>query len=254
MIARSHDTHVRAMNSPHVHFGGVGSPPFLVQFIEQKAVVTHLLDSTSSLAAGIRIGDIVTTVDGEDVGARMRRFTPYVSASTPQSLLSSLAGFIIRGPDSSIGTYGLQDANGKTKTIHVLRRAGNRSLLKSWRYKGSTVLLIDERAISQAEHTGLFLKAASDITFVGGGTTGANGDVTEFILPGGITVRLTGQNVRFPDGRQLQRIGLVPDIEVRPTVRGFRAGRDEVLEKAIAYLNRKLTKKSLPSGHIFGHQ
>ncbi|MCX6138576.1 MAG: hypothetical protein NTV54_13900 [Ignavibacteriales bacterium] len=75
MIARSHDTHVRAMNSPHVYLWGVGSPPFLVQFIEQKAVITHLLDSTSSLAAGIRIGDIVTSVDGEDVGTRLRRFT-----------------------------------------------------------------------------------------------------------------------------------------------------------------------------------
>ena len=28
-----------------------------------------------------------------------------------------------------------------------------------WKYKGKTVTLIDERAISQSEHTGLFLEA-----------------------------------------------------------------------------------------------
>ena len=33
-----------------------------------------------------------------------------------------------------------------------------------------------------------------------------------------------------------QRIGLVPDVEVRPTIAGTCAGRDEVLEKAIEYL------------------
>jgi C-terminal processing protease CtpA/Prc len=39
-----------------------------------------------------------------------------------------------------------------------------------------------------------------------------------------------------PDGRPLQRVGLIPDIEVKPTLAGIRAGRDEVLERAIAYV------------------
>ena len=100
-------------------------------------------------------------------------------------------------------------------------------------YARPTVLLIDERAISQSEHSGLFFKAANGTTFVGSPTTGANGDVTSLILPGGLQVRFTGHDVRWPDGRQLQRIGLVPDIEVKPTIAGIRAGRDEVLEADI---------------------
>jgi C-terminal processing protease CtpA/Prc len=102
-----------------------------------------------------------------------------------------------------------------------------------WRYQGRTVMLIDERTFSQAEHTGLFFKAANDTLLVGSPTVGANGDVTNFVVPGDIWINFTGQAIKHPDGRQLQRIGLVPDVEVRQTIAGIRAGRDEVLEKAI---------------------
>ena len=96
--------------------------------------------------------------------------------------------------------------------------------------------LIDERAISQAEHTGLFLEAACQTTFIGSHTRGANGDITFLVLPSGITVSFTGHDVRHADGRQLQRIGLVPHIEARPTIEGIRQGKDEVLERAIQFL------------------
>ena len=105
-----------------------------------------------------------------------------------------------------------------------------------WRYTGKTVMLIDERSMSQAEHTGLFLRAANGTTFIGNRTAGANGEITTFSVPGGIRTGFSGQSVKFPDGRQLQRIGLVPDVEIKPTIKGIRAGRDEVLESAIKYI------------------
>ncbi len=109
-----------------------------------------------------------------------------------------------------------------------------------WRYTGKTVMLMDERTISQAEHTGLFFESANGTRFIGSPTAGANGDVTNFSVPGGIFIYFTGQAVRHADGRQLQRIGLVPDVEVHPTLKGIREGRDEVLEKALEYVNRSL--------------
>jgi C-terminal processing protease CtpA/Prc len=105
------------------------------------------------------------------------------------------------------------------------------------RYHGKTVLLIDERTISQAEHTGLFLESANNTKFIGSPTQGANGDVTNFSLPGGMSIYFTGQGVRHADGRQLQRLGLQPLVEVRPTVAGIRVGKDEVLDKAVDYLS-----------------
>lgn len=104
-------------------------------------------------------------------------------------------------------------------------------------YQGQTLMLIDDRAISQSEHTGLFFEAASGTKFIGSNSAGANGDVTNFTLPGGFTVGFTGHDVRHADGRQLQRIGLVPDVRVEPTIKGIREGKDEVLERAIAYIN-----------------
>jgi hypothetical protein len=57
-------------------------------------------------------------------------------------------------------------------------------------------------------------------------------------VPGGIEVRITGAESKWPDGRRLQRVGLLPDIEAHPTIAGIRAGRDEILERAIAYIER----------------
>jgi C-terminal processing protease CtpA/Prc len=113
-------------------------------------------------------------------------------------------------------------------------------LTEKWRYRGRTVMLIDERNQSQAEHTGLFFEAANNTKFVGSHTSGANGNVTNFVVPGGVNILFTGMSVSHVDGRQLQRIGLVPDVEVKPTIKGIQEGRDEVLEAAVAYVQREL--------------
>ena len=106
------------------------------------------------------------------------------------------------------------------------------------RYSGKVVMLIDESTASQAEHTCLFFEAATDVTFVGTTTAGADGDVTNLVLPGGITASFSGQSVRHADGRQLQQVGIQPTIHVAPTIAGVAAGRDEVLEAAVEFLGK----------------
>ena len=49
----------------------------------------------------------------------------------------------------------------------------------------------------------------------------------------------SGHDVRHADGRQLQRVGLQPTVRVEPTIAGIRAGRDEVLDAALRYLQSK---------------
>jgi len=109
-------------------------------------------------------------------------------------------------------------------------------------YKGKVVMLINEDAISQSEHTCLFFESATDVTFIGTPTAGANGDVTFMVLPGNVQVSFTGHNVRHADGRQLQRVGIQPTIRVAPTIRGLIDGRDEILERAIKYLGESSKK------------
>ncbi|MEW6363648.1 MAG: S41 family peptidase [Acidobacteriota bacterium] len=110
-------------------------------------------------------------------------------------------------------------------------------------YTQPIVMLIDDRAISQAEHTGLFFEAAAGVKLVGTATAGANGDVTAFTLPGGIFVTMTGHEVRHADGRRLQRVGLIPEVEVAPTRAGLLAGKDEVLERGVQVLEELASEK-----------
>ncbi len=110
-------------------------------------------------------------------------------------------------------------------------------------YKGKVVVLINEDAISQAEHTCLLFEAATDVTFIGTPTAGANGDITYMVLPGNLTVSFSGHDVRHADGRQLQRVGIQPTIKVAPTIRGLADGRDEILEAAVKFLQGQMTKR-----------
>jgi len=50
---------------------------------------------------------------------------------------------------------------------------------------------------------------------------------------------ISGIGVYYPDGRETQRIGIVPDIELKPTIEGIKKGQDEVLQKAIEIINKQ---------------
>ena len=52
-------------------------------------------------------------------------------------------------------------------------------------------------------------------------------------MPGGIRTMISGIGVFYPDRTETQRVGIVPDIEIKPTIEGIKKGKDELLEKAI---------------------
>jgi len=318
---------------------GEAPAPIQVRLVEKVPVITRLWDETIAKEAGIQIGDILVTVDGEPIEERMKRLGKYIASSTPQWHQLVVMSLLLAGPEGSAVKIGLRDGNNKAKEVILTRakkyfqqmlmkpassvfrilpgnigyvdleqltteqvdamfdafkdtksiifdlrnypqgtawaiaarlnvkgtrygalyyrqvvdgflevdsihpedngRIGFYQLLDTtdkWKYQGKTVTLINERTISQAEHSGLYFEAACGTTFIGSPTAGANGDVTYFTLPGGLSVQFTGHDVRHADGRQLQRIGLVPHIEVRPTIKGIRENKDEVLERAITFL------------------
>jgi C-terminal processing protease CtpA/Prc len=106
-------------------------------------------------------------------------------------------------------------------------------------YRGRVVVLVDARTLSQGEYTAMMLQAASGAKLVGSPSAGAVGDTTNVCLPGAVCVLFTGQRFETPDGRAVQGVGLRPDVEVQPTVRGLRSGRDEVLERALTLLREE---------------
>ncbi len=99
-------------------------------------------------------------------------------------------------------------------------------------------VLVDEASMSQSEYTTMAFRAAG-ARIVGSRTAGADGNISRISLPGGLRGTMSGIGVFYPDRRPTQRVGIVPDVEVRPTIAGLRAGRDEVLEAAVREILRR---------------
>jgi C-terminal processing protease CtpA/Prc len=319
------------------HVGSAG-PPFKARIIEGRPIITRI--ATDSLAATLRIGDEIVSVDGEPVAERMARLGVYLSASNTVAARRDALALALRGAEGSTARLALRGADGRIRIVHVPRSSRFRPLLHAeregevlrilpgnigyadldrlpgalvdsmftlfrdtraiifdmrgyprgtaWeiaprlatrpglpaarfslpivrrprgavvedmadeevasrffqrippatgpRYQGRTVMLVDERTQSQAEHTALFFEAANQTRLIGSQTAGTNGDVTNVSLPGNVLAWFTGMGVWHADGRPLQGIGLEPSLKVQATVAGIRAGRDEVLERALGYL------------------
>ncbi|MCP4146379.1 MAG: hypothetical protein GY757_01390 [bacterium] len=106
-------------------------------------------------------------------------------------------------------------------------------------YKGQVIVLEDEFTMSRSEFTVMAFQTAPNCTVIGSQTCGADGDVSTIKLPGGLETSFTGIGTYYPDGAPTQRIGIVPDIVVEPTVAGIRAGIDEVLQYAIDFVENR---------------
>jgi len=113
-------------------------------------------------------------------------------------------------------------------------------------YAGRVVILVDEVSQSQAEYTTMAFRVAPGAVVVGSTTAGADGNVSPIPLPGGLRAMISGLGVFYPDRTPTQRVGIVPDVEVRPTLAGIRAGRDEVLEEGL----RQILGDTVPAGEI----
>ena len=105
-------------------------------------------------------------------------------------------------------------------------------------YKGQVVVLINGYTQSKAELMVMAIQAAIPTLTIGSATAGADGDNVSIPLPGGYRTSMSGLGVFYPDGRETQRVGITPDIVIKPTISGIRERRDEVLFKAREILKR----------------
>jgi C-terminal processing protease CtpA/Prc len=104
-------------------------------------------------------------------------------------------------------------------------------------YAGRVAILVDEVTQSQAEYTTMAFRTAPGAVVIGSTTAGADGNVSTVPLPGGLSSYISGIGVFYPDKTPTQRVGIIPDIVVAPTIAGIQAGRDELIEEALRQLN-----------------
>ncbi len=119
------------------------------------------------------------------------------------------------------GRYLVSDQKGKTKAS---------------KYAGKVILLADEYTQSRAEFTALHIQNGYNVTTIGSQTAGAGGVMIPMDFIGGFTTYFTSSGIFYPDMSPIQRNGVRVDIEVKPTIEGIIAGKDEVLEKALELL------------------
>ncbi|PZR23719.1 MAG: hypothetical protein DI535_23485 [Citrobacter freundii] len=104
-------------------------------------------------------------------------------------------------------------------------------------YKGQVIILCDRTTQSQAEYTIMMFQGATKCTVIGSQTAGADGNVTDVVLPGGYTITFSGLGIYYPDGTPTQRRGIKVNIQSEPTIAGLLAGKDEVLDRALQFVN-----------------
>lgn len=106
-------------------------------------------------------------------------------------------------------------------------------------YSKPVLVLTSAATFSAAEDFVVAFDGMERGTLVGEATGGSTGSPLMIKLPGGGSARICTKQDSYPDGRAFVGVGVLPQHIVKPTVDGLRAGRDEVLEAALAQLQAK---------------
>ncbi len=99
--------------------------------------------------------------------------------------------------------------------------------------------------------SGKFVGSASEVflqmirhnnrgTIIGGPSVGAVSEPMIFSIPGDLEVMLCAKKCVNPDGTQPDDTGILPDIEVKEDYNAYLKGKDNVLERAIEELKKKI--------------
>lgn len=104
-------------------------------------------------------------------------------------------------------------------------------------YSKPVLVLTSPRTYSAAEDFSVAFDAMARGKIMGEPTGGSTGQPLFFKLPGGGNARVCTKRDTYPDGRAFVGVGIQPNILVHPTIADVRAGRDTVLEAALAHLN-----------------
>ncbi|KAF2338932.1 S41 family peptidase [Flavobacterium nitrogenifigens] len=324
--AKLNDTHALFGANKIFDFFGRHGISFDVKIIDDKAIVTGFKNESLSKINDIRIGDVITKIDGKAIGDLIKENIKYIEGSNYAAILNNEYPIFYGRTDTSkiefvrndktaiktIKRYLYKDLNinyennsekykllennigyvnmavlttedvsammekfkdcksiifdirnypqGTNFAIAEYLNPEPRDFVKSidadlsypgryiWRkeetpcgktnpdyYKGNVILLVNEKSISHSEFTAMTLKVAPKSIVIGSQTAGSDGANYRFEIIKGIWTSFTTYGVFYPDKKEVQRIGIVPDIEVKPTILGIQQGKDEVLERAVLF-------------------
>jgi C-terminal processing protease CtpA/Prc len=109
---------------------------------------------------------------------------------------------------------------------------------KQLRYTGPVIMLTGPATFSAAEDFAVAFDTAKRGAIIGEATGGSTGQPLFFDLPGGGSARVCTKRDTYADGKAFVGVGVQPHVKAAPTVADLRAGRDTVLEAALAHLRK----------------
>lgn len=327
MSAKLNDTHALFGANKLFEIFGWNSVPFEFKFIGNKAIVTGFKNDSLSAINDIKIGDVITKIQGRSIDVLIKENLKYAEGSNYPAQLNHLEWPIFSQKsnvseiefvrDGKIGVkeinyYEYKDLkinyeNNSEKYKFIENNIGYANLavltpddvstmmekfknakaiifdirnypqgtnfaiaeylnpepknfVKSidadlswpgryiWRkedtpcgkvnpdyFKGNVILLVNEKSISHSEFTAMTLMVAPKTTIIGSQTAGTDGRNYRFQIIKGLWTSFTTYGVFYPNKKEVQRIGIVPDIEVKPSILGIQQGKDEILDRAILF-------------------
>lgn len=102
-----------------------------------------------------------------------------------------------------------------------------------YQFKGKIIILLNSESQSRSEFSALALRSHPNSIIIGNQTAGTDGDVSTVILPGNILTVITGSGIYHLDKSETQRVGIIPDIEIHPSLEDIKNNKDVILEAAI---------------------
>jgi len=322
------DTHASTMNMDMIKYlGGEKYTAFSARFIDDKAVIVNLANDSLAKIDDLKIGDIITKVDGVSIKEKLEELLRYMSGSNKAAAVANSGFVMFTGNDDELEIEFIRDNVTSVKKVHrysnekikrmppksvakweilennigVVRMnkvpkeevAGMMEELKNTKsiifdvrarptytdflvsdylnaepkpilrllyqdlsypgryyyndemqecgkintdyYKGKVIVLVGSGTWSFGEQTAMSLQTAPNATVIGTQTAGADGPNYHFTLIKGFDSCFTSAGVFYPNKKETQRIGIVPNITVKPTILGVQLGKDEVLERALLF-------------------
>jgi C-terminal processing protease CtpA/Prc len=325
------------LNDSHVIFHKYAKKrhylPVVCKIIDEKMVVTEILDNYLSKTDDVKVGDVITKVNDKTIKDIILDYRDLIPASNEAFYLSQIVEPALSGYSDDIKLEFLKEGKYETKTINWVDYNSNRFELKGiskvrfkkekfkilesnigyvnmgvikvkdvpemieklkstkaivfdmrnypngtyeaianflnakekafviyttpdlsypgkfkWtksrsigsennsNYKGKVVVLLNEESISQSEWTAMCFQTADNTTIIGSQTAGADGNVSNVDYMKAFHSQFTGLGVYYPNKKETQRIGIIPNIEAKPTILGIQQGKDEVLDRALKFI------------------
>jgi len=234
-------------------------PTPLVQFLSDGKLITQVFptkqirEEPSQTAVSAKAFPVsYTLVEEGDIGYMNTNYFQPEQSSEMMNTFKDTKGIIIdnRGYSSLIQNlaygyftninqvfceFGIGDIM-TPGIFYLYNRSNTLAGINYGTYSGKVVIIVNEN--TRTEWNTMALQTIPGSITIGSQTPGAIASTATVILPGNISTTMSISLNRYPNGDDAQFNGIRIDIEVKPTIAGIKAGRDELYEKAVELILR----------------